>query len=182
MSEKAKSKQTIDQLKRRFEKLNADKIRAGAQLEELSDISRSFSSRLATSSVLTTSTNSEPSGRRWRQRTNAGGQLIRNRWTRSMRSWKPSPPSMVTPTRMLETAPREQLDGTASQPDNCFPTGGADDFHETRTRCVTRRSRTPSKWEPSWRRPANTLSVAERVTAALETLSQQLFREVLGVV
>ena len=33
MAENAKSKQTIDQLKRRFEKLNAEKIRAGAQLE-----------------------------------------------------------------------------------------------------------------------------------------------------
>ena len=33
MAEKTKSKQTIDQLKQRYEKLNADKIRAGAQLE-----------------------------------------------------------------------------------------------------------------------------------------------------
>ena len=33
MGEKAESKQTIDQLKQRYEKLNADKIRAGAQLE-----------------------------------------------------------------------------------------------------------------------------------------------------
>ena len=33
MADDRKSKQSIDQLKQRYEKLNADKIRAGAQLE-----------------------------------------------------------------------------------------------------------------------------------------------------